>query len=262
MSTSTIPDILARIVTAKQETLPALRARRAELERQAEATRTGRRPFAAALRQAPPAIISEVKKASPSRGVLAADFRPVETGLAYEAAGAAAISVLTDGPFFQGSLEDLEAVRAAVKIPVLRKDFTIDELHVVEAAAHGADAILLIAAILDTAKMRRYRELATELGLATLVEVHTGEELARVIDSGAEIIGVNNRDLHTFEVSLEVSLELAEKIPAGATKVAESGIHGAADVARLRAAGYHAFLVGEHLMKSADARAALEALRQ
>lgn len=262
MITSTIPDILARIVAAKQETLPALRTRRAELERAAEATRPGRRSFAAALRQSPPAIISEVKKASPSRGVLAEEFRPVETGRAYEAAGAAAISVLTDGPFFQGSLADLEAVRGAVRIPVLRKDFTIDELHVLEAAAHGADAILLIAAILDVGQMRRWRELATSLGMATLVEVHTGEELEAVIDSGAEIIGVNNRDLHTFQVSLDVSLELAAKIPAGATRVAESGIHGAADVARLRAAGYHAFLVGEHLMKSVDARAALEALRQ
>ena len=262
MTTSTIPDILARIVAAKQDTLPSLRARRAELERLAETTRPDRRAFAAALRAHPPAIISEVKKASPSRGVLSADFRPVEIARSYEAAGCAAISVLTDEPFFQGSLADLIAVRAAVSVPVLRKDFTIDELHILEAAAHGADAILLIAALLDAKTMRRYREFAAQLGLAALVEVHTAQELDAVIDSGAEIIGVNNRDLHTFNVSLQVSLDLAPKIPAAATRVAESGIHGPADVALLRDAGYHAFLVGEHLMKSANSRAALEALRR
>ncbi len=148
-----------------------------------------------------------------------------------------------------------------MKIPVLRKDFTIDELHVIEAAAHGADAILLIAAILDEASIRRFRELAATYHMAALVEVHDGEELEVALASGAEIVGVNNRNLHTFEVTLETSLDLAPRIPAGVICVAESGIHSSADVARLRAAGYQGFLVGEHLMKSADPAAAIRALR-
>jgi indole-3-glycerol phosphate synthase len=259
--TSTIPDILARIVSVKQTELAAIRVRRPELERAAELRSSDRRDFVGALRVNPPAVIAEVKKASPSRGVLSEDFRPVEIAREYEAAGTAAMSVLTDGPFFQGSLADLEAARAAVSIPVLRKDFTIDEVHVVEAAAHGADAILLIAAILSTAEMRRWRELASSYGMASLVEVHTGDELSSAIDSGAEVVGVNSRNLHTFEVSLNTALDLVPRIPAAALKVAESGIHSRADLAVLRSAGYDAFLVGEHLMKSGDARRALMELR-
>ena len=259
--TSTIPDILARIVAVKQSELPLLAPRRAELERLAADRMADRRDFASALKAHPPAVIAEVKKASPSKGVLAADFRPVETALQYEAAGAAALSVLTDGPFFQGSLADLMAVRSAVRLPVLRKDFTIDPLQIVEAAAHGADAILLIAGLLDAFALRRFRELATELKLAALVEVHTGDELSLAIDSGAEIIGVNSRNLHTFEVSLQTALDLVTRIPAAATKVAESGIHARADVQLLRSAGYDAFLVGEHLMRSGDAQSALRELR-
>jgi indole-3-glycerol phosphate synthase len=258
--TPTLPDILARIVSVKQTELPALHARRAELERLAS-ERPAPRDFAAALRAAPPSVIAEVKKASPSRGVLAADFRPVDTALAYEAAGAACLSVLTDGPFFQGSLADLVAVCTAVSLPVLRKDFTIDEVQIVEAAAHGADAVLLIAGVLDTGQMRRFREFAATLGLASLVEVHTGDELSMAIDSGAEIIGVNSRNLHTFEVSLDTALSLVPRIPVDALKVAESGIHSRADLQLLRNAGYDAFLVGEHLMKSGDARQALRELR-
>jgi len=169
--------------------------------------------------------------------------------------------VLTDRSFFFGSFSDLQAARGAVGLPVLRKDFTIVEQHVWEAAAHGADAILLIAAILSVAEMRQLRELAGSLGLASLVEIHDGEELERALDSGAEILGVNNRDLRTFRVTLETSLRLAERIPTGVVRVSESGIHGAADVKTLQGAGYQAFLVGEHLMLAPDPAAALRALR-
>ncbi len=168
-----------------------------------------RRDFRNALSVNPPSVISEIKKASPSRGVISDNFDPVRNALAYEAGGAAALSVLTDEHFFQGSLADLEAARAAVKIPVLRKDFTLDEYHVIEAAAHGADAILLIAAILSVKEMETLRLKAAEYKMASLVEVHDPEELQRAIDSGAEIIGVNNRDLRTFEIRTELSLELA-----------------------------------------------------
>ena len=260
----TIPDILARIVARKRASLEELRARRGDLERRARArveSPAQVRDFRAALVAEPPAILAEVKKASPSKGVFTGSFDPVAIARSYAEGGAAALSVLTDREFFQGGLEDLEAARAAVSIPALRKDFTIDEAHVVEAAAHGADAILLIAAILEEAEMRRLRELAGAYRMAALVEVHNAEELRAALGSGAGIVGVNNRNLHTFEVALETSLELAERMPAGVVRVSESGIHSRADVARLRAAGYHAFLVGEHLMKSGDATAALRELR-
>ncbi len=255
-----VPDILARIVAGKKAELSALEARRAELERRAGERVADRRGFRAALQGRKPAIIAEIKKASPSKGLLAGDFDPSRTARAYEAGGAAALSVLTDERHFQGSLADLEAARAAVRLPVLRKDFTIDELHVLEAAAHGADAILLIAAALTEAEMRRFRELAAAFGMAALVEVHDEQELEAAAASGAEIIGVNNRNLHTFEVTLETSLRLAGKIPGGVVRVSESGIHSAADIERLREAGYQAFLVGEHLMKSADPAGAVRAL--
>jgi indole-3-glycerol phosphate synthase len=255
-----VPDILARIVDRKRSALVNLRTNRADIERRA-AQRPAVRDFRAALTKDPPAIISEIKKASPSKGVFTEDFQPAAIARMYSAGGAAAISVLTDEEFFHGKLVDLETARAAVSIPVLRKDFTIDEFHVLEAAAHGADAILLIAAILDVPQMQRFRELATQYGMAALVEVHDASELDAALDSGAEIVGVNNRNLHTFEVTLETSLRLIEKMPANVVKVAESGIHSPDDVRRLRAAGFHAFLVGEHLMKSADPAAALKALR-
>ncbi|MGA2182527.1 MAG: indole-3-glycerol phosphate synthase TrpC [Bryobacteraceae bacterium] len=222
--------------------------------------RADRRDFARALTANPPAIIAEIKKASPSRGLIAAGFDPSRIARAYELGGAAAISVLTDQKHFQGSLADLESARAAVRLPVLRKDFTIDPFHVLEAAAHDADAILLIVAVLSDRELRDYRELAASHGMAALVEVHDGEELKRAVVSGAEIIGVNNRDLRTFEVRLETSLELAADMPANAIRVAESGIRTAADVRRLRAAGYHACLVGEHLMTAKDPAAAVRAL--
>jgi len=255
-----VPDILARIVEQKRASLARLKPRRAELERRA-ADRPPARDFQAALVAHPPAIVAEVKKASPSKGVFTEDFQPAALARMYAEGGAAALSVLTDEEFFRGGLGDLEAARAAVTVPVLRKDFTIDELHVVEAAAHGADAILLIAAILTVAEMRRFRELAARLQMASLVEVHDDDELGPALDSGADIVGVNNRNLHTFEVNLETSVRLAGRIPARVVKVAESGIHSHADVAKLGAVGFHAFLVGEHLMKSGDAAAAIRALR-
>jgi indole-3-glycerol phosphate synthase len=259
-----IPDILSRIVARKRAALGELQARCAELERAAQARAEGTSPcrdFRAALTAAPPAIIAEVKKASPSRGVFTGQFDPAGIARAYASGGAAALSVLTDREFFQGGLADLEAARAAVNVPVLRKDFTIDELNVVEAAAYGADAILLIAAILDETSMRRLRELARTYRMDALVEVHDAEELNVALASGAEIVGVNNRNLHTFEVTLDTSLDLAARMPANVTRVSESGIHSQADVARLRAAGYHAFLVGEYLMKSPNPTAALQDLR-
>jgi len=254
------PDILARIVSRKREELREAKTPAEELRRIAEAARADRRDFAAALKGRRPAVISEIKKASPSRGVLIGDFRPVELAKQYERGGAAALSVLTDHDFFQGSLADLQCARAACQLPVLRKDFTISEYQVLEAAAYGADAILLIAAILDGAELRAFRQLAGEFGMAALVEVHDRPELARAIESGAEIIGVNNRDLRTFNVSLETSIQLAPGVPRAAIKVSESGIFSSADVRRLTAAGFDAVLVGEHLVKSGDAARAVREL--
>ena len=252
-----LPDILATIVEQKKLELGV---READVEARAERSVAGRRDFLGALTAQTPAVIAEMKKASPSKGLLAAGFDPDSIARCYEQGGAAALSVLTDEKHFLGSLADLEAARAAVRVPVLRKDFTIDAYHVHQAAAHGADAILLIAAILSERQMRDFRELAESYQMAALVEVHGEEELGPAVASGARLIGVNNRNLHTFEVSLETALGLADKIPAGVVRVAESGIHSSADVRRLRAAGYQAFLVGEHLMKSGDPVAALRAL--
>jgi len=214
----------------------------------------------AALRGKQPAIIAEIKKASPSRGILQPDFHPAFLAHAYEEGGAACLSVLTDHEYFQGSLRDLEAARAAVTLPVLRKDFVIDPVQIFEAAAHGADCILLIAAILDSGAMRRLREVAADAGLAALVEVHDQDELQMAIDSGAEMIGVNNRNLQTFEVTVDTSLRLSYLMPADVIRISESGIHTRADIDLLSGAGYQAFLIGELLMRSADAAAALKTL--
>jgi indole-3-glycerol phosphate synthase len=256
----TVPDILARVVARKREELACQPPQMKEWERRAEARLAGRRDFRAALCGRAPAIIAEAKKASPSKGVLAADYDAARIARAYEHGGAAALSVLTDEHFFQGSLVDLGNARDATRLPVLRKDFTVAESQIAEAAAHGADAILLIAAILTEREMRDFRETAAGWRMAALVEVHNLSELRAAIASGAEIIGVNNRDLTTFEASLETSLRLAEHMPASVLSVSESGIHEAGDIARLRAAGYTAFLVGEHLMKSGDPAAALARL--
>ncbi len=256
----TVPGILARIVAQKRADLAAKPSPVAEWERLAETRLPDRRDFRVGLRVRVPAIIAEIKKASPSKGLLAADFAPARIAADYAGGGAAALSVLTDERFFQGSLADLEQARAAVKVPVLRKDFTIAQEHIVEAAAHGADAILLIAAILSERELRDFREAAARWQMAALVEVHNRRELEMAIAAGSDIIGVNNRDLTTFEVTLETSLSLAPFMPRAALAVSESGIHSAADIGRLRAAGYSAFLVGEHLMKSGDPAGALREL--
>jgi indole-3-glycerol phosphate synthase len=255
--TTAVPDILARIVAHKKAELEQAKATLPELERRAKAAASDRRDFAAALRSGKPAIIAEIKKASPSKGLLTSQFDPAALGREYEAGGAAALSVLTEERFFQGGLDDLQMARSAVRLPALRKDFTISEYHVVEAAAHGADAILLIAAILTTAQMRTYRELAADFGMAALVEVHDDSELDAALESEPEIVGVNNRNLHTFEVTLETSLRLAERIPDGLLRVSESGIENRAQIDQLRVAGFHAFLIGEHLMRSGSARESL-----
>jgi indole-3-glycerol phosphate synthase len=224
----------------------------------------GRRDFRAALAARAPAIIAEVKKASPSKGLLAHDFDPARTARQYERGGASALSVLTDEPFFQGSLRNLELASAAVPLPCLRKDFMVDEYQVVEARAHRADAILLIVAALTDDKLRHIADVAHGFSLDVLAEVHTGAELDRLLDvlgpTGADAIGVNNRDLRTFDVNLETSLELVERIPAGVLRVTESGISAPADMARLRQAGFMAFLIGESLVRQPDPGAALAQL--
>jgi indole-3-glycerol phosphate synthase len=260
--TSTVPDILARIVAKKREDLASANPPLDRWEEDAERLLPQRRNFREALagRAPAPAIIAEVKKASPSKGVLSKDFDPARIAAAYARGGAAALSVLTDAPFFQGSLADLASARAAAPLPALRKDFIIDRVQILEAAAHGADAILLIAAILTEREIRDFREEAARLQLSALVEVHNRAELDTAIAAGADLIGVNNRDLATFQVTLQTSLDLAPHMPKGALLVSESGIHSAADIALLRHAGYSAFLVGEHLMKSGDPAAALAQL--
>lgn len=225
------------------------------------------RGWAAALRQrAPegPAVIAEIKKASPSKGLIREDFDVAWLALRYHAGGATALSVLTDERFFQGSLHNLEIASETVTLPCLRKDFTVDKYQILEARAHCADAVLLIAAALSNADLKEFARYAREIGLDILVEVHTQDELVRVLDSlgegGADAIGVNNRNLKTFEVRLETALELAQQIPEAAVRVAESGISVPDDLARLRQAGFDAFLIGESLMRQVDPGAALETL--
>ncbi len=258
---------LETILATTRATVAAAKARvpMAELERRAVAHRP--RGWAAALRRRAatgPAVIAEIKKASPSKGLIRADFDGAWLATRLEAGGAAALSVLTDEPYFQGSLRNLELASAAVALPCLRKDFTVDAYQVVEALAHSADAILLIAAALRDEELRQLAQVARGLELDVLVEVHTGEELDRVLDAlgerGADAIGVNNRDLKSFAVSLDRSFELVERIPASVVRVAESGIATAEDLGRLRAAGFDAFLVGESLMRQPDPGAALAAL--
>jgi len=206
-------------------------------------------------------VIAEVKKASPSRGVIRADFQPAALAAAYAAAGASAVSVLTDGPFFQGSLDDLAAVRRAVALPLLRKDFHLEPYQLFEARAAGADAVLLIVAALAPAALAELAGLAAELGLGALIEVHRAEELETARSARAEIIGINNRDLRSFEVRLETTLELAPQAPAEAVLVGESGVLTADDARRLAAAGVDAILAGEGLLRQPDVGAALRALR-
>ncbi len=213
------------------------------------------RGFARALRARArdgPAVLAEIKKASPSKGLIRAEFNPIRLALQLRAGGAAALSVLTDEPFFQGSLEYLEQASEASGLPCLRKDFIVDPYQILEARAHAADAILLIAAALTGAEIAGFTDEAHGLGLDVLCEVHTAEELERVRDLGCDAYGVNNRDLATFEVHLETSLALASDLPEGTVWIAESGITSRADIELLREAGFHAFLIGESLMRAAD----------
>ncbi len=209
------------------------------------------RDFAAALKR-PLAIIAEVKRRSPSRGTLREDLDAADVALLYEKNRAAAVSVLTDETFFGGSDADLAAVKGRVKLPILRKEFIIDAYQIAESRAIGADAVLLIAALLDEAQLRDYRQMAEALGLAAVVEVHDRDELAASVASGARIIGVNNRNLKTFRTDIRISLDLGPRIPHTAIPVCESGIETRADIERLTQAGFHAFLIGGALVLSAD----------
>ena len=258
--TDAAPGILARIVQHKRGELAQLAGARDAWERQAADNLPLRRDFALALRSKTPAIIAEIKRASPSKGLLAEDFDPPAIARDYESGGAAALSVLTDLEFFQGKLSDLCAARKATKLPVLRKDFILEEVQVAEAAAHNADAILLIAVLLPVNRLRQLREYAAAFRMASLVEVHDERELEIALASGAQMIGVNNRDLRTFQVALETSLRLAGRIPPGILKVSESGISTSEEVHKLRAAGFDALLVGEHLVRAADRAQALRSL--
>lgn len=244
-------------------------ARRAQVPLEALQSRLAELPptrdFAAALRHpalGPTALIAEVKKASPSAGIIRADFDPVAIAQTYETNGASCLSVLTDARFFQGHEDYLQQIRAAVSIPLLRKDFTVDSYQITEARAIGADAILLIAAALTRPQMADYMALAHSLGLTALVEVHTEEEMQVAADIQAPVIGINTRDLKSFVTDLGVFERLAPLAPAGSVLVAESGLKTPTDVARVRAAGAHAILVGESLMRSPDIGAALRGLME
>jgi indole-3-glycerol phosphate synthase len=258
-------DILNKIVATKHDELVVAKARRslAAVRLDAEA-RTDVRGFEAALRAKVaaglPAVIAEIKKASPSKGVIRADFRPAEIAQSYERAGAAALSVLTDVQYFQGAAQYLQQARAACALPVLRKDFMVDEYQVHEARAMGADCILLIAACLDDAQMADLEAVALAHRMAVLVEVHDRAELQRALRLKTPLVGINNRNLRTFEVSLDTTLGMLAEVPPERLLVTESGILGSADVARMRAADVHAFLVGEAFMRAADPGAALAEL--
>ncbi|MDA8290196.1 MAG: indole-3-glycerol phosphate synthase TrpC [Actinomycetota bacterium] len=224
------------------------------------------RPFVGALldgaarSRARLAVVAEVKRRSPSKGDLAADLDPATLAVAYERGGAACLSVLTDGPHFGGSASDLAAARASVALPVLRKDFTVCESDVLDARAMGADAVLLIAAVLDDDELAGFARVAADLGMAALVEVHDEEELARALAAGATLVGVNQRDLHSFAVDTDRAVRVGAAVPDGVVKVAESGVRDAADAARLAEAGFDAVLVGESLVRAGDPERAVREL--
>jgi indole-3-glycerol phosphate synthase len=255
-------DILSRILQAKRAEVAQAKAHEplAAVRARAEA-RTDLRDFTGALQakraQGRPAVISEVKRASPSRGVLRENFDPAQIGQSYAQAGAACLSVLTDRHFFQGAPADLHEAREASGLPALRKDFIVDEYQVAEARAWGADCVLLIVAALEPALMRDLEAAARDLGLAVLVEVHDAAELEQALTLSTPLIGINNRNLKTFEVSLETTLDLLPRIGPERLVVTESGVLQPSDVARLRAGGVHAFLVGEAFMRASDPGAEL-----
>ena len=255
-------DILKRIVAVKHEEIAEARRQRdaASMRREALAQPPAR-DFVGALRAklgaGQPAVIAEIKKASPSKGVIREHFVPAEIAASYARHGAACLSVLTDRQFFQGGPEYLQQARAACSLPALRKDFMVDAYQVDEARAWGADCILLIAACLDDAQMADLEAQALALGMAVLVEVHDGDELERALRLKTPLLGINNRNLRTFEVTLDTTLGLLARVPAERLLVTESGILGPADVQRMRAAGVHAFLVGEAFMRADEPGAAL-----
>jgi indole-3-glycerol phosphate synthase len=260
-----LADILQRILAVKaQEVLASKTAVPLSAMRDTAAASPPPRDFVGALARriggGEPAVIAEIKKASPSKGELRAQFDPASIARSYEAAGAACLSVLTDRRFFQGSPRDLPAAREATGLPALRKDFLIDEYQVYEARAMGADCVLLIVAALAAPKLRALEALAHELGMAVLIEVHDADELAVALTARSPLIGVNNRNLKTFAVSLDTTLGLLPSIPSDRLVVTESGIVGREDVRLMRAHGVHAFLVGEAFMRAADPGAALTAL--
>lgn len=254
--------ILDKIVATKRTEIAAAQAARpAAALRAALADAPPLRDFQAALAaDGPIKLIAEVKKASPSKGVIRADFCPVEIATTYAQNGATCLSVLTDVSYFQGSLENLQRIRAAVDLPLLRKDFILDEYQLLEARLAGADAVLLIAECLDDCQLRALHQAALALGLAPLVELYEPANLPRVLAAGATIVGVNNRNLHTFQVDLEHTIRLSEQVPDDCLLVGESGIRSPADVRRLAAAGVDAILVGESLMAQPDIGAAVRQL--
>ncbi len=258
-----MPTKLEEIVAATRERVAAAKvsADLRVLSRAAE--RHQPRGFRQGLRRAAEsgiAVIAELKKASPSKGLIRADFDVAGLAVELEKAGAAALSVLTNERFFQGSLQNLEIASQTTRLPCLRKDFIIDEFQLLEARAHCADAVLLIVAALTQTELVNLHRRATQLDLDVLCEVHDGVELQRALDAGCDTIGVNNRDLHSFRVDLNTSLQLAELMPPGVVKVAESGIETGDDIARLRDAGFNAFLIGESLMRAPHPGEALQAL--
>lgn len=251
--------ILERILEVKRGEIAAAKLHSPDIERKARAA-AAPRDFAAALRACDPAVIAEVKKASPSRGVLREHYDPAAIARSYEGAGAACLSVLTDERFFQGAAAHLAAAKAACSLPVLRKDFVIEPFQVWESRAMGADCILLIAACLTKGEMRELERLAHELGMAVLVEVHDEHELEAALTLATPLIGINNRNLKSFETRLETTLELLPRVPRNRMVVTESGILSSADVSRMRKAGVRTFLVGEAFMRAADPGAALRGL--
>ena len=251
---------LDAILAAHRQRAAADVRSRAEVEASAAARPDGVRDFAGALRADGLSVIAEVKRRSPSKGDLFADLDPSVLAKEYAAGAAAAMSVLTDGPHFGGSAADLAMARAACDLPVLRKDFTVCEADVLDAKAMGADAVLLIVAALDDAELTAFHALATEIGLAVLTEAHDEAEVERALRAGATVVGVNQRDLVTFQVDTDRAVRVAAAIPDTVVKVAESGIRGPADAARLREAGYDAVLVGEHLVTSGDPAGAIKEL--
>lgn len=255
MSGTPAPDLLRAIVAATRRIVSVRREREPldALERRAAAATAQGERFESELSRAGRInVVAECKRRSPSKGVMAADYDPVAIATAYERGGAVAVSVLTEPTFFDGSLEHLAAVRRAVRVPLLRKDFIVDEYQLLEARANGADAVLLIVSALEQADLVRLQARAAELGLAALVEVHDENEVRRAVDAGARMIGVNNRNLRTLQVDVDASHRLAALVPKGAVAVSESGLQSRADLERLAGEGYRAFLIGERFMTAPD----------